>query len=210
MDLHHILLFMFFFNKLTTAIMYTWHYFEPDPIEDSLVGTGDESLGRFLTATISVTAIRPGLTLSVVYSLVATETWNNSHGPYVINLDNKSPQFDKQSQQPTPPPPPPKKTPHDIQTIQCSQNFEILTNVKVMVELFSGIQITKKLFQTSQVIYMSQIDQWYLSCVWCVNNNSPVSGVSTITYLFQVRLLLEWAVQAVELEELVEKNYQII
>lgn len=44
-------------------------------VEDlALVCTGDESLGRFLTATISVTAIRPGLTLSVVYSLVATET----------------------------------------------------------------------------------------------------------------------------------------
>lgn len=72
-----------------------------DAIEDSLVGTGDESLGRFLTATISVTAVRPGLTLSVVYSLVATETCNNSHGPYVINLliffYNNRPQFDKQS-----------------------------------------------------------------------------------------------------------------
>lgn len=122
-------------------------------------------------------------------------------------LDNNSPQFDKQSHQPIPPP---QKKPPNIQTIQCSQYFGILTNVKVMVELFSGIQITKKLFQTSQVINLSQIDQWYLSCVLCVNNNSPVSGVSTITYLFQVRLLLEWAVQAVELEELVEKNYQII
>lgn len=184
--------------------MYTWHYFEPDPIEDSLVCTGDESLGRFLTATISVTAIRPGLTLSVVYSLVATETCNNSHGPYVINFRYQQSSI-WLTITPTYPPPPQKQTPHNIQTIQCSQYFGILTNVKVMVELFSGIQITKKLFQTSQVINLSQIDQWYLSCVLCVNNNSPVSGVSTITYLFQVRLLLEWAVQAVELEELVEK-----
>lgn len=38
-----------------------------------------------------------------------------------------------------------------------------------------------------------------------VNNNSPVSGVLTITYLFQVQLLLELAVQAVGLEELVKK-----
>lgn len=43
-----------------------------------------------------------------------------------------------------------------------------------------------------------------------VNNNSPVSGVLTITYLFQVQLLLELAVQAVGLEELVKKNIKSI
>lgn len=39
-----------------------------------LAGTSDESLGGFLTATSSVTAIRPTLALCVVYTLVATET----------------------------------------------------------------------------------------------------------------------------------------
>lgn len=39
-----------------------------------LAGTSDESLGGFLTATSSVTAIRPTLALCVVHTLVATET----------------------------------------------------------------------------------------------------------------------------------------